>query len=91
MPIRTVKVMFGKAECSPLLVSDFNAGWIIMGIELRGNRQPSACGRMRYEMHHHARAAQRPPTPVAGDRAEHAMRNRVPFACAWRKVTHGDA
>ncbi len=89
MPIRTVKVMFGKAECSPLLVSDFNAGWIIMGIELRGNRQPSACGRMRYEMHHHARAAQRPPTPVACDMAEHAMRNLVPLTRAGRKMTDG--
>ena len=61
-----------------------------MGIELRGNRQPSACGRIRYEIHNHARAAQRPPTPVACDMAEHAMLNLVPLTRAGRKMTDGN-
>jgi hypothetical protein len=49
--------MFGQAQFFHLLVSDFNAGWIITGIEIRCNRQPSACGRIRYEIHNHAIAA----------------------------------
>ena len=52
-----MKVMFGQVKSSHLLVSDFNASGIISGIEIRGNRQPRAGGRIRDQIHHHAIAA----------------------------------
>lgn len=57
MPISTVKGMFDQAKVFHLLVCDFNASGISTCIESRGNRQPSACGRIRYEIHNHAIAA----------------------------------
>jgi len=82
--------MFGEAESSHLRVSDFNAGGRITGIEIRCNRQPSACGRICYEIHNNAIAAERPPTPVACDMAEHPMLHLVPLTGAGRKMTDGN-
>lgn len=42
-----MKVMWREVEFSELLVRDFNAGWIIPGIEFRFNSQSGACGRIR--------------------------------------------
>ena len=49
--------MFGEVEFADLLVSEFNARWIITGIEIRFDGQPGACGRIRDQIHNHAIAA----------------------------------
>src|SRR5262249_7941701 len=46
---------------------------------------------MAYQVDDHLPTDQRPPPPVLGDVAEHAVLDLVPLTRPWREVTHGDA
>jgi hypothetical protein len=86
-----VKIVSGDVKSLEFLIAHFDASWIGVGVLDGSDDQSFLGGGMRDEFNDRFKRDQGLGTPVNGDVGEEPMFDLVPFAGAFRKMTHGDA
>ena len=86
-----MKIVSGDVKSLEFLIAHFDASWIGVGVLDGSDDQSFLGGGMRDEFNDRFKRDQGLGTPVNGDVGEEPMFDLVPFAGAFRKMTHGDA
>jgi len=66
-------------------------GWILVSVEIGGHNQASSSAGRANEFEHLFVAFEGLGGPVLGDLGEQPVLDRIPFGCAGRVVSDGDA
>ena len=83
--------MTSQLDFGEFRIADLDAGFIAVRVQCSTYREPLSCGGATDQFHYGLPTYQRFAPPILGDEGKQAVFHFVPFARAWRKMTHGES